>query len=174
LSADRREYRRGDAVELRVRFLDPRVTPAGDEAAVLIDAAGQRRRRAILHRNPSAPGVFDGSVTDLSNGQYEAVLAEPNLPGNPPTTQFSVVAPPGELARLEMDSATLAAAAETTRGKFFTIADVDRLLEELPDDRRVPLENLPPIPLWNRWWLLAAFLTCITSEWILRKRKGML
>ena len=114
------------------------------------------------------------SIADLADGHYEAVLAEPQLPGNPPTTQFSVVAPPGELARVEMDSAALTAAAETTRGKFFTIADADRLLAALPTGRRVPLENLPPIPLWNRWWLLTAFLACITSEWILRKRKGML
>jgi hypothetical protein len=96
------------------------------------------------------------------------------LPGSAPATQFSVVAPPGELARLEMDADSLASAAETTRGKFYTIADADRLLAELPVGRRVPLENLPPIPLWNRWWLLAAFLICITCEWILRKRKGML
>jgi hypothetical protein len=44
----------------------------------------------------------------------------------------------------------------------------------LPTGRRVPLENLPPLPLWNRWWLLALFLACITGEWFLRKRKGML
>jgi hypothetical protein len=174
LSADRREYRRGEVANLRLRFLDPRFAPAGDEATVLIDAAGQRRRRVTLQRNPSAAGVFEGSITGLSDGQYEAVLAEPQLPGTPPTTQYSVVAPPGELARVEMNSATLAAAAETTRGKFFTIADADRLLAALPAGRRVPLANLPSIPLWNRWWLLAAFLTCITSEWILRKRKGML
>ena len=36
------------------------------------------------------------------------------------------------------------------------------------------IENLPPYQIWNRWWLLAAFLTCITTEWIFRKRKGML
>jgi hypothetical protein len=174
LSADRREYRRGEVANLRLRFLDPRVAPPGDEAAVLIDSPGRRRRRVTLHRNPSAAGVFEGSITGLGDGQYDAVLAEPQLPGNPPTTQFSVVAPPGELARVELDSATLAAAAETTRGKYFTIADADRLLDELPAGRRVPLANLPPIPLWNRWWLLATFLTCITSEWVLRKRKGML
>ena len=36
------------------------------------------------------------------------------------------------------------------------------------------IETLPPEVLWNRWWLLATFLGLITSEWILRKRKGML
>jgi hypothetical protein len=47
-------------------------------------------------------------------------------------------------------------------------------VDDLPAGRRVPIQNLPPIPIWNRWWVLAAFLSCITGEWILRKRKGML
>jgi hypothetical protein len=73
-----------------------------------------------------------------------------------------------------MHAAALADAAETTRGKFYTITTASELLADLPSGRRVPLENLPPIPIWNRWWLLASFLVCLTSEWILRKRRGML
>jgi hypothetical protein len=174
LTADRREYRRGDTVALRARFFDSRLAPTGDEATVLVDAAGQVRRRVTLRRNPAMEGVFEGAVTNLPDGQYEAVLEHPPSPGIPPATPFSVVALPGELAETEMDAAALAFAAETTRGKFYTIADVDRLPAELPAGRRVPRENLPPIPLWNRSWLLMAFLSCITGEWILRKRKGMM
>jgi hypothetical protein len=101
-------------------------------------------------------------------------MVEPQLSGNPAAVRFVVVPPPGEFARTEMDAAALAAAAETTHGKFYTIADAERLLSDLPAGRRVPIRNLPPIPIWNRWWLLSAFLGCITAEWILRKRKGML
>jgi hypothetical protein len=174
LTADRREYRRGEVVNLRVRFFDARVAPTGDDVIVLVESSGQPRRRVTLHRNPSVEQVFEGSLSDLTEGRYEVVLSELQLPGNPPAAQFTVVAPPGELASLEMDVAALAAAAETTHGKFYTIANADRLLAELPASRRVPLESLPPIPIWNRWWLLGAFLVCITGEWILRKRKGML
>jgi hypothetical protein len=113
-------------------------------------------------------------VADLAQGQFEVVLAEPQIPGNPPATRFTVVAPPGELARPVMDAATLTAAAETTRGKFYTIANAGQMLANLPAGRRVPIQNLPPFSIWNRWWLLAAFLGCITTEWILRKRNGML
>jgi hypothetical protein len=174
LTSDRREYPRGEAVELRVRFLDPRLAPTGDEVTVIAESPGQTRRRITLRRNPAAEGVFTGAVADLAQGQYEVVLAEPQIPGNPPATRFTVVAPPGELARPIMDAAALTAAAETTRGKFYTIANADNLLADLPAGRRVPIENLPPISIWNRWWLLAAFLACLTTEWILRKRKGML
>ncbi|MEX0641362.1 MAG: vWA domain-containing protein [Pirellulales bacterium] len=175
LATDRREFRRGDPVQLRARFRDARLAPTGaGEVTILVESPVQVRRRATLHRNPTAAGVFEGVLADLGEGQYQAILAEPQLPGDPPAARFAVVAPPGELTRTEMDRAALTAAAETTHGKFYTIDDTDRLLNDLPAGRRVPIENLPPIPLWNRWWLLSLFLACITTEWVLRKRKGML
>jgi von Willebrand factor type A domain-containing protein len=174
LTSDRREYRRGDVAKLRVRFLDTQLAPAGDEVVVVVDAGGQARRRVTLRRNPAVAGVFEGSLANMTDGSYEVLMVEPQLAEKPPALRFSVVAPPGEFARTEMDSDALAAAAETTHGRFYTINDVDQLMANLPAGRRVPIENLPPISIWNRWWLLAAFLGCITTEWILRKRKGML
>jgi hypothetical protein len=174
LSTDRREYRRGEVVQIRARFRNPRSAPTGNELSVLVETPGQTRRRITLHRNPSVPGVFEGTLAGLAQGRYEVMLAQSQFEGSPPATHFTVVAPPGEIARLEMDAAALSYAAEISRGKFYTFTDADQLLNDLPTGRRVPLESLPPIPLWNRWWLLAVFLACITSEWILRKRKGML
>jgi hypothetical protein len=174
LTSDRREYPRGEEVHLRVRFLDGRLAPPDEDVAVMIDSPGQARRRVTLRRNPAAEGVIAGTVADLPHGEYQAVLAEPQVPGNPPATRFTITAPPGEFARLELDAAALTAAAETTHGKFYKIAEADRLVADLPAGRRVPVENLPPVSIWNRWWLLATFLVCITAEWILRKRKGMI
>jgi hypothetical protein len=174
LTTDRREYRRGEAAHLRARFLDSQLAPSGEEVVVQIDAAGQARRRVTLRRNSGIAGVYEGSLADLTDGQYEVVMVEPQLSGNPAAAKFSVVPPPGEFARTEMDAAALSVAAEATRGKFYTVADADKLLADLPAGRRVPIRNLPPIPIWNRWWLLSAFLSCLTAEWILRKRKGML
>jgi hypothetical protein len=174
LTSDRREYTRGETIELRARFLDSSLAPAGDEATLVIESPGKTRRRVTLHRNPAAANVFAGTFTDFDPGEYDVTLAEPQIPGSPSAIRMKVVEPPGELARPIMDAAALTAAAETTHGKFYTIANAHELLADLPAGRRVPLENLPPVSLWNRWWLLAAFLTCITTEWILRKRKGML
>lgn len=174
LTADRREYTAGEPVEIRLRFRDSRLAAGSDEATVLLDSPGHARRRITLRRSLAADGLFTATVTDLPQGAYEATVAEPQIPNNPPATRFTIIAPPGELARPIMDAGILSAAAEQTRGKFYTITTAGNLLDELPAGRRVPIENLPPIPLWNRWWLLAAFLACLTTEWILRKRKGML
>jgi hypothetical protein len=174
LTADRREYRLGEPITIRARFMDSRLAPAGNEVTVTLESPGEPRRRVALRRNPAVENVFEASLNDLPVGEFEVLLAEPQLPGTPPTTRFTVAPQPGEFARLEMDSAALSAAAKTTGGKFYTLADADRLLAELPAGRRVPFENLPPITIWNRWWMLTAFLVAITAEWMLRKRKGML
>ncbi|MBX6312507.1 MAG: hypothetical protein IRY99_06250, partial [Isosphaeraceae bacterium] len=47
------------------------------------------------------------------------------------------------------------------------------LLKDLPAPQKVPLDTDPPIPLWNTWPILGLFLTILTAEWILRKRKQM-
>ncbi len=174
VTTDRREYHRGEVAHVRARFLDTQLLPTRDEVVVLVDATGQPRRRVTLRSNPAVSGVYDASITDLTDGQYQILMVKPQVPGNPPAARFEVVAPLGELARTEMDAHALAAATETTHGKFYTVGDADGLLADLPAGRRVPVENLPPISIWNRWWLLAAFLSCMTSEWILRKRKGMI
>jgi hypothetical protein len=173
LTTDRREYRRGEVAQLRARFLDTQLAPAGEEVLVLVNAAGQARRRVTLRRVGVA-GLYEGTLADLTDGKYEVLMIEPQQSGSPPAVRFSVKAPPGEFARPEMDAAALAAAAETTQGKFYTIADANRLLTELPSGRRLPIRSLPAIPIWNKWWLLSAFLGCLTAEWLLRKRKGML
>jgi uncharacterized membrane protein len=174
LTTDRREYRRGEPVRIRVRFLDTRLAPSGDKLTILINALGQARRHVSLRRNPTAPSVYDGELTDLTAGDYDALMLESEPSGKNVTARFKVVDPPGEFARTEMDAEALRGAAEATHGKFYTIADADQLLADLPVGRRVPIQNLPPVSIWNRWWLLTAFLACLTSEWILRKRKGML
>jgi hypothetical protein len=174
ITTDRREYRQGETVAARARFLDPRLATAGDEAALVVESPGQTRQRLLLHRSASVGGVFEGTLAGLAPGSYELTLSEPQIPGHPPTARFSVVTPPGEFARLAMDRAALTTAAETTHGKFYTIQDALRLVDELPRGRRVPIESLAPIEIWNRWWLLAPFLGLVIAEWILRRRNGML
>src|SRR5262249_16624811 len=128
LAADRREYRRGETVQLRARFLDSQLAPAAGDVIVLMESPGQARRRVNLLSNPAAAGVYEARLTDLPDGQYQLLMTEPQHSGHPVSAQFTVVAPPGEFARPEMDARALAAAAETTRGKFFTLADADQIL----------------------------------------------
>jgi len=78
--------------------------------------------------------------------------------------------PKGETQRLEMDRATLTRLAETTRGKFFTLADAHRLVGQLPLGQRVETGSLPPLAIWNRWQVLLLALALLIGEWLVRKR----
>jgi hypothetical protein len=175
LTADRREYRRGEMVRLRARFIDERQAPAEDDGvSVVLEREGQKNHGIKLQRNATNRGAFEGTFSNAMDGKYHAWIASPTLDGKAPSADFLVVAPPGELERVQMDAGELKRAAQETRGRFYRIGDVEGLFGDLPPGHQVPIETLPPQVLWNQWWLLLAFLVLLVSEWILRKRKGML
>jgi hypothetical protein len=175
LATDREQYRRGEEVNLRVRFLDDRMAPAEDDGVmVVVERQGGERRSVALHRHALDRGVFEGAGGPLPDGKYRAWVAAPTLGGAPAASQFAVVAPPGELARTQMDSAELKEAAKISAGKFYTFATADKLLADLPRGRQVRIESMPAKPIWNAPILAGLFVGLIAVEWLLRKRLGML
>jgi hypothetical protein len=86
---------------------------------------------------------------------------------------FSVLAPPGEFEQTQTDTAALKQAARQTGGKLYAVRETGRLLRDLPPGRQVPIESLPPKPIWNQWPLLTVFLLVLICEWVLRKLGGM-
>jgi hypothetical protein len=174
LTTDRREYPQGESVRLRVRFADERLAPAEDDGVtVVVEQSGRKTQRMTLHRAATARGVFDGVLDHPGPGSYHTWIASPTLPGQSPAVDFAVVPPPGEFAQVRTDAAAMRRAAEISGGQYYTFDTADRLLHDLPPGRQVPIESLPPRPLWNRWPVLALFLGLLIGEWILRKRRGM-
>jgi hypothetical protein len=174
LSTDRREYPQGESVRLRVRFADERLAPAEDDGVTLVvEQTGRTTQRMSLHRAAAARGLFEGVLDRPASGSYHAWIAAPTLPGQSPAVDFTVVPPPGEFAQVRMDTAAMRGAAEISGGRFYTFDTADRLLVDLPPGHQVPIESLPPRPLWNRWPVMALFLVLLIAEWMLRKRRGM-
>ncbi|MGE0609952.1 MAG: VWA domain-containing protein [Pirellulales bacterium] len=175
LTADRREYRRGESVRLRVQFLDDRSAPLDDDGvAVVIERAGQPNQQLTLHRSATSRGVFEGVFPSPADGAYHAWVATPTFAGGSPSADFQVVAPPGEYRQLQIDPRELVASASATKGKFYTPATAGTLLDDLPEGRQVPIESLEPIVLWNKWPLVFVFTALLVTEWVLRKRRGLL
>lgn len=174
LATDRVEYRRGETVRLRVRFFDDRLAPEADDGVrVMLEHDSGTRRQITLRRDAASRGIFEGLASNLADGAYRAWVAVPTLPDTPPSQRFTVVAPPGEFARLEMDAADMQLAAKVSQGRFFTMEEAQELTEHLPRGRQVRIDSLPPDPIWNSplWALL--FVALITTEWLLRKRVGL-
>jgi hypothetical protein len=175
LTVDRREYRRGEPVRVRVRFLDDRQAPPEDDGVtVVIEHAGDKHRRLVLRRGRANRGVFEGTFSNPTDGAYHLWVASPSMPGQAPATDFQVAPPPGERARLQTDVAELRRASSDTKGRFYTLGAADRLLRDLPEGRQVKTDPLPPIVLWNHWLLAPVILGLLICEWLLRKWGGML
>lgn len=175
LTSDRREYRRGEPVRLRVQFFDERTAPLDDDGVtVVLEREGQKNRQIGLRRSATSRGVFEGVFTNPTDGVYHAWIAQPTLPGGAPAADFSVVAPPGEFKRVQMDATELKTAAHLTDGKYYTLATAGELLDDLPEGRQVPIETLEPVVLWNKWPLVLLFAGLLVTEWVLRKRRGLL
>jgi hypothetical protein len=174
LTTDRTKYRRGEPVRFQLRFIDERLVPARDrKATVMFERQGDTRRPVTLSPSTQSTAVFEGQATKLAEGRYHAWVVDPALAGDP-AADFEVLPPAGEIERSQMDLAELTRAAADTRGKFYRYEDAHRLLADLPEGRPVPIETLPPVPLWNKWPVLLLFIGLLTCEWLLRKRKGML
>ena len=97
------------------------------------------------------------------------------MTGPKPRAECKVLAPPGEMEQLRMNQAEMERAAEETQGRFYTLADAERLLGDLPSGTRVTLNTPgPPSLLWNHAGIFALAIFFLTGEWILRKRKHLL
>ncbi len=179
LTSDREVYRHGDPISLRVKFLDDRLAPPQDDGVtVVLEHNGGRRRHISLRRQSATRGIFEGTISGLAEGTYNIWIATPTMEGSPPAVKLSVVAPPGEQAQLEMDSADLRRAAKTSLGRFYTIETAHQLLDDLPEGRQVHIASMPPVSIWGQWYVALifaiVFVVLIVTEWLLRKLLGML
>jgi len=175
LTTDRLVYRRGETIHLRVRFVDERLTPVGDDpVVVMVDRRGDVGRPVRLSRQPESPSVFEGDLHRAENGTYHAWIATPAFNESPPATDFRVEIPRQELKRRSLDRRDLVRTAKITHGRYVSIAEADDLPDDIPAGHPVPLQSQHPIPLWNRWELLLLFGLVLLSEWLLRKRYRLL
>lgn len=169
-SADRQTYQRGEGVKLRLQVLDERQLPASGSATVMLERTDEPRRSVELARAAKTTNVFTGELRGLRDGRYHAWLSEPSFPGSPPSVDFVIEAPQRELLRRRIDRADLETAARTSLGRYYAVADADRLPADVPAGQPVPLSVATIIPFWTRWELLLLFAGLLTAEWLCRRR----
>jgi hypothetical protein len=178
-------YRRGEPIRVTVRFPDDAPPPPADtEVKVVVErrplkGAGPPADAEVqtlqLAKVEGSRSTFEGLLTRTPEGQYQFWLSAPAVTGARPRAEGKVLAPPGEMEVLRMNQADMERAAEETHGRFYTLADADRLIGDLPPGTRVTLSSsAPPLTVWNHVLLFALALGFLTLEWVLRKRKHLL
>lgn len=143
-----------------------------NSATVLLNW-GAEQRTVKLTPSTRNSRTYSSQVAGLSPGEYRALLVQPAT-DEPASTEFRVQAPPGEMAELKADLTAMESLATVSRGRLYRIEALNQLLEELPGGASSELTNLPPTPLWNRWWVALLFVALIGSEWLLRRKYRML
>lgn len=178
LKLDRQtNYRRGEPIKVLVRFPDDAQPPAADtEVKVVVerkipDRVGDREIRTIsLARIEGSRSAFEAILTQTPEGDYAFWLSVPAVADPKPRAECKVVAPPGEMYGLRMNRNDMETAAEESHGGFYTLANADRLLQDLQVGNRVTVSSSgQPFNLWNHPLLYLAALLILTTEWLLRK-----
>ncbi len=177
LTVDRTRYTLGQPVLIRVRVLDDSVLELAREGAVVTIESPETtpvRFKLDRARDDQSGRRFEGRWTPRDEGDYTVTLTVPLVQGGQPTARFTVTTAPDEFRRVAMAADEMKKAAEVSRGRFYTVATADQLLDGLPVGRKVPLEVEPPVPLWDTWPMLVLFAGLLAVEWILRKRAKMI
>jgi hypothetical protein len=181
-------YRRGEPIKVTVQFPDDAPAPGTDtkvevvltrgplaDARLAAPPTAMEKETLRLAKVEGSRATYEGLVTRTPEGEYQFRLGAPEVAGPHPRAQARVVPPPGEMDQLRMNRPEMEAAAQTTHGKFYTVADADRLLDDLPSGTRVTLSTpLPPRLLWNHVGMFALAIGLLATEWLLRKRKHLL
>lgn len=155
-----------------------------DQALQSFDGASIR---TVLRRDGETIGAFPAQ--NIGNGRYRLVI--PQL--EPGTYQFSSTATLGEetlaasgqfvmvdqsmeLLDTRARFSELRSLSSETGGVFYSWSHRDRLLENLDslEAQSVIHETVERTPLFSRWWPYVLILFLLTSEWVLRKREGVL
>ncbi|HEY7427505.1 MAG TPA: VWA domain-containing protein [Gemmataceae bacterium] len=174
-------YKRGEPIKMTVRFPDDAPPPSPDvEVKVTVERRNPAKpgdnevRTVQLAKVEGSRATYETLLTQTPEGEYKFWLAQPAA--NPkPRAECKVVRPPGEMERLRMNQTDMERAADESHGRFYTIADADRLLEELPTGTRVTVNAPgPPFVMWNHFVLFLLALLLLSTEWLLRKQKNLL
>jgi hypothetical protein len=175
-------YRRGEPIKMTVRFPDDAPPPPADtEVKVLVERRNSARpgdtevRTVQLPRLEGSRATFETLLTQTPEGEYKFWLSQPTAPNPKPHAECQVLRPPGEMERLRMNQTDMERATDESQGRFYTIADADHLLEDLPTGTRVTVNAPgPPYPVWNLFSVFLLAMLLLTTEWLLRKEKNLL
>ena len=174
LTADRSTYSLGEKVVLRARLLTPTFHPVRVKEVITEMQRTDGQRFAVkLDPVPGAAGVYSGEWLPSRAGAYKALMIGPNGQRAESTTNVVVEASSLELDEPQQNEALLKRVAALSGGKYLLWSQFSGLANLIPD-RAQEVSTRIEHELWDAPLPLILFTLLLVSEWILRKRKGLL
>jgi uncharacterized membrane protein len=186
LTTDRSVYQLGEEVEVRLRFLDGSLLPTPPTLPeVTVEGGDGVDRTVSLASVPGDSASFLARLPRLAPGNYLVRLnpagsASPvPAKGQPaatplPTATFRVELAASELRERNYRASELREAARLTGGTHYEFWNAQAAPGELPAGRVVPVSSELVLPVWNRWESLVLLVGLLATEWICRKRLGLI
>lgn len=185
LNADRSNYRLGEKVALSARLLNAYYRPIKANGATAIVKSETGQTQAVsLQATPGSPGLFTAQFQPDRVGRYEVSLTSPANPQAKASAAFVMESLALERQKPELDETLLKKVASAGGGKYYQPEEVGQWVKSLSNNPLtvrteqeielwdVPLSNAPI--LRNIPMLLFFFIAFLSTEWLIRKRKGLL
>ena len=187
-------YRLGESIKIRVDFPDNQSLLGREDPAKRGSAP---KVQVVMEYSPDGKNTyakpeiltlsrvesrtsFEAKVLQPPVGKYHFWLYKPDVSEfqpdhGKPFADAKVEPPLGEMDKLSLNCSELAEAAQKTKGGFYTLANADQILDDLPVGSFVSLNSAhDPITLWSNPLTFLLLLGLLATEWLLRKRKHLL
>ncbi|MDZ7261254.1 MAG: VWA domain-containing protein [candidate division KSB1 bacterium] len=173
ISPDKEIYRSGEPIGFTAQIYYEDYRPL-DGAEVKVTVQGKSRTHELV-LSGIGEGKYEGSLQVLEGGDYtysgQAVFKERELGQD--AGKFSVEPFKLEFQDTRMKEELLKKIATASGGRYFSSHALDSLTQVI----NFPARNIRESQqweIWNKTYLLVAFISLLSIEWLVRKKKGML
>jgi hypothetical protein len=170
LESSRTTYDLTDRITLEARVLDEDFLPSQDLSQKILWAGPDNREHELdLGLSPDRAGLYHGVLQVDTPGLYRVWMMAGGQRVS--ATEFDVILPSRENNDPSPDPLAMETLSERTKGKALDLAQVAKLVDELPGDeeRHQPVSSRLQ-DAWDTWTTLIVALSLLALEWILRKR----
>lgn len=174
----KRVYAAGETVRFDASLWDAGYAPIeGAEISVQVRAQSDSTAAApsaVKLSGTGDAGSYDGAAPALGPGAYEydAVAAGAQGELGRTTGRFWVESMGPEFARTWSDRDALRQISAESQGSGADLVGLGELLRRIPESVR-KLESVHEVDLWNHWLLFVIFVLVLSTEWFLRRRRGL-
>jgi len=188
IDVGRSTFRRDEPIKIVVRFPDDApAPPPGEAIRVRIERRPLKAKGSeaalddldvqTMQLNPKegTRATYEGLLTHTPEGEYRFLLANPVISGTKPKAEATVLPPKGELDDVQLKESNMQQAASRSHGAYYPLDRADKVLDDLPNNPRVALDQpCDPLLLWNHPLAFTLVFSLLVAEWILRKRARLL
>jgi len=174
---DKRLYSSGEQIYFTAQVYDETLTPI-NEAQVSVNVKNDNDE-FLLNLNSVGKGIYSWKLDLTSTGEYNysAEAKIDNMQVGFETGRFLLSQIDLEKINLEMKEDFLTNIADITNGKYENISEYKNVIDAVIHNKNKSTRTeyySRSINIWSETWTLILIVILLSTEWLLRKKSGML